>query len=171
MFSATAATLHTCESSEGSNGQFALQVAADVIGAVDFSPELLRIHFHSDTSEWVGSVAGENDVYPTQQQCEATGRFCEEVVVGEGQSGYFAIDGGYTAMQNIWCRYFGGSSYSYTVRAKAMDMAPWPYEDFSEEAELRVDCIPMPCCPPNDYIFRWGNHTVEPWSCSSANER
>jgi hypothetical protein len=164
-FTQTESRLFTCENSVGTNGQFALQVGARVSGEGQYNPGLVRIEFSSDTSEWVGSASGENEVYLTQKECEASGSYCEEVVVGEGTSGYFEIDDGYIGIQNIWCRYFGGSAYQYTISAHGIDMNPWPYEIFTETAELVVKCIPLPCCPDNDYISKWGNHTVEPWEC------
>lgn len=165
VFVETGATLYTCENAEGINGQFALQVGARVSGQLDFNPELVRIAFTSDHAEWVGSVAGENEVYASQEECEATGRYCEEVVVGEGESGYFQIDDGHIAIQNLWCRYFGGTEYSFQMQAQGIDLNPWPYEPFTEIATLEIRCVPRPCCPDNDYIDTWGNHTVEPWDC------
>jgi len=164
-FRETPAQLHTCENSVGTNGQFALQVGARVTGDGQYQPALVRIEFTSDASEWVGSASGDIEVYLSQEECEATGRYCEEVVIGEGTSGYFEIDDGYIGIQNIWCRYFGGLAYEYTMSAHGIDMNPWPYEIFTETGTLKIQCIPMPCCPNNDYISKWGNHTVEPWEC------
>ncbi len=164
-FLETGATLYTCENAEGINGQFALQVGAQVRGPLDFNPELVRVAFTSNHAEWVGSVAGENEVYWSQEDCEETGRYCEEVVVGEGESGYFQVDEGHIAIQNLWCRYFGGTEYAFEMQAQGIDLNPWPYEPFTKTATLEIRCVPRPCCPDNDYIDTWGNHTVEPWDC------
>ena len=165
VFVETGTTLYTCENAEGTNGQFALQVGAEVMGALDFEPDLVRVAFTSNHAEWVGSVAGENEVYWSQEECEATGRYCEAVVVGEGESGYFRIDDGYIAIQNLWCRYFGGTEYTFEMQAHAIDLNPWPNEPLTRTATLEIQCVPRPCCPDNDYIDTWGNHTVEPWEC------
>ncbi len=165
VFVETGTTLYTCENAEGTNGQFALQVGAEVMGALDFNPDLVRVAFTSNHAEWVGSVAGENEVYWSQDACEATGRYCESVVVGEGESGYFRIEDSYIAIQNLWCRYFGGTQYTFEVQAYAIDLNPWPNEPLTQTATLEIQCVPRPCCPDNDYIATWGNHTVEPWDC------
>jgi hypothetical protein len=165
IFQETGSTLYTCENSEGTNGQFALQVGAEITGPADYIAHLVRVDFSSDRTEWVGSVGGENEVYWTEEECLESGRYCEEIVVGEGTSGYFEIAGGHIAIQNIWCRYHGGRDYSYTVVAQGIDLNPWPTEVFTTTGALTIACKTMPCCPDNDYISEWGNHTVEPWEC------
>ncbi len=165
LFQETGSTLYTCENSVGSNGQFALQVGAEVVGPPTYLPELVRIEFLSDLTEWVGSSGGENAVYWTEEECLASGQYCEEIIVGEGTSGYFEIVGGYIAIQNIWCRYYGGRDYSYTMMAQGVDLNPWPNEVFTTTGQLMIMCKAMPCCPDADYQATWGNHTVEPWDC------
>ncbi len=165
IFEETGNTLYTCESSEGTNGQFALQVGAEIVGEPTYIADLVRVEFSSDLSEWVGSAGGEGDVYWTEQDCLESGTYCEEVVIGEGTSGYFEIAGGQIAIQNVWCRYHGGRDYSYTMVAHGVDMNPWPYEVFTTTGTLTISCKAMPCCPDADYQAVWGNHTVEPWDC------
>ncbi len=119
--------------------QVLFQVALVIDELFDYDPELLRIEFSSDQSEWIGLSALGTSVYRTEEDCLADTVYCKEIIVGEGTSGYFEIEDGMLAIQNAYCRNMG-ETYAYTITALVYDIAPWPIEKISEQASIEIVC-------------------------------
>ena len=87
-----------------------VQVGAFILDLNEHDPSYLRIEFTSDRIEWVGYSSDSADIYGTQEECEEVEEYCESVIVGQGESGYFEIQDGYAGIQNAYCR-FAEESY------------------------------------------------------------
>ena len=116
-----------------------IQIGAFILDLNAHNPEYLRIEFTSDRVEWVGYSANSADIYDSREDCEETEEYCESMVVGQGDSGYFEIQGGYAGIQNAYCR-FADASYSYKVTAVVYDLFVWPYLQISDPAEFEISC-------------------------------
>ena len=121
------------------SGQELFQVALEIDELFDYDPELLRIEFTSDHSEWIGLSTLGTTVYETEEDCLAATVYCREIIVGEGTSGYFEIEGGMLAVQNAYCRNMG-ETYAYTITALVYDISPWPVEKISEQVSIEIVC-------------------------------
>ncbi len=176
-FAETDATLYTCEMSEGGSGQFALQVSATISGPRLFDPDLTKVIYSSDGREWVSSGDGLVGIHRSPEGCAEAGMQCDEVVIGEGEVGFFEGAEGFLSVQNIWCRHWDGgespegldgAEYSYTVSAYAVDINTWPETTLSHTGTIEIKCVARPCCPDADYVVAHGNHTVVPWVCPAV---
>jgi len=123
--------------------QVLFQVALEIDELYDYDPEFLRIEFTSDYSEWIGLNAGGTTIYETREDCLLDTAYCEEIIVGEGTSGYFDVEGGMLAIQNAYCRNMG-ETYAYTITALVYDIGPWPIEEISEQVSIEIICYPDP---------------------------
>ncbi len=164
VFASTENTLYTCEQSEGSNPQFLIQVGATLTGDEGLDPWFTKFQFTSDTKEWVGYNG--NTVYQTQEACEQTGQACDDVVIGGGESGYPDQGAGHMGIQNVYCRYWGGETYTITLSVQALTQeVPPGTSGLLAEESIEVNCEPRPCCPSATYLETHGNHTTVPWEC------
>ena len=105
-------------------------------------------------------------MYQTFEACDAAGGFCDEVVIGEGTSGYPDAGDGHIGIQNVYCRYWDAEPYAIKISAAAFNLdvaAPEPEQ--ITQSDIVIRCEPRPCCPPVDYIETRGNHTTVPWQC------
>ena len=116
-----------------------VQVGAFILDLNAHNPEYLRIEFTSDRVEWVGYSANTADIYDSREDCEDAEEYCESMVVGQGESGYFEIQDGYAGIQNAYCR-FADESYSYQVTAVVYDLFVWPYLQISDPVEFEISC-------------------------------
>lgn len=119
-----------------------LQVGAIISDLNGHSPDFLRIEFSSNRVEWVGYSQSSIEIYDTESDCLDNQEFCEEVIVGEGKSGYFEISDGYIGIQNAYCR-FADDSYQFTITATVYDLAYWPVEQISEPVDILISCEMM----------------------------
>jgi hypothetical protein len=117
-----------------------VQVGAFILDLNEHNPDYLRIEFTSDRIEWVGYSADTADIYGSQEECEEVEEYCESVIVGQGESGYFEIQNGYAGIQNAYCR-FAEESYSYNVTAVVYDLYVWPYLQISNPVEIEISCL------------------------------
>ena len=115
------------------------QVGAIIPELMGHDPDYLRIEFVSDHVEWVGYSHGSIGIYDSEEDCLEYEDYCDKVVVGEGTSGYFAVEGGHMAIQNVYCRY-APESYEFAVTAKVYDLTFWPVEEISDPAEIIISC-------------------------------
>ena len=119
-----------------------LQVGAVIDELNGHDPEFLRIEFSSNQVEWVGYSQSSIEIYDSEEECLESEDFCEEVIVGEGKSGYFEITDGHIAIQNAYCR-FADESYDFTITATVYDLAYWPVEPISDSVDILISCQMM----------------------------
>jgi len=125
------------------SSQILFQVALSIDDLFDYDHELLRIEFTSDYSEWVGLSTAGTTIYETREDCLADTVYCEEIIVGEGTSGYFEVADGMLAIQNAYCRNTG-ETYGYQITASVFNIEPWPIEEISEAVSIQIVCHPDP---------------------------
>ena len=116
-----------------------VQVGAIVLELNGHNPDFLRIEFSSDRIEWVGYSQDSIEIYDSEEACLASEDYCDEVIVGEGSSGYFEIDGGHIAIQNAYCRY-ANNSYNFTITATAYNLSDWPIIAVSDSTDIMISC-------------------------------
>lgn len=116
-----------------------VQVGAHVLELNGHNPDFLRIEFSSDRIEWVGYSQNSIEIYDSEEACLESEDNCDEVIVGEGSSGYFEIDDGYIAIQNAYCRY-ANDSYDYTITATAYNLSEWPVIAVSDSTDITISC-------------------------------
>ena len=116
-----------------------IQIGAKIFELNGHDPEYIRVEFSSNRVEWVGYTVDSIGIYESEEVCLENEDYCEEVIVGEGKSGYFEINDGYIAIQNAYCRY-DISSYDYTISAIAYDLSFWPAERISQPIEIQINC-------------------------------
>ena len=119
--------------------QILFQVALEIDELFDYDPELLRIEYSSDQSEWIGLSTSGTSIYEMEEDCLADTVYCKEIIVGEGTSGYFEVATGMLAIQNAYCRNMG-KTYAYTITALVYDIRPWPIEKISEQFSIEIVC-------------------------------
>lgn len=164
IFTDTGNTLYTCEESAGSNPQFLIQVGASLSGDAHLDPWFIRFEFESDTSEWVGLYG--NTVYQSLEDCQNAGTSCDEVEVGEGNSGYPDQGAGHMGIQNVYCRYWKGQDYTINMTVRAITLnPPLGTSPLIAEEEIQIQCEWQECCPNANYLEIYGNHTTETWDC------
>jgi len=122
-----------------SNDLIPIQVGARILELNGHDPDYLRIEFVSDRIEWVGYTINSIGIYESEEQCLENEEYCEEVIVGEGKSGYFEIEDGHIAIQNAYCRY-DDESYDYTISAIAYDLSYYPAEIISDSINIQINC-------------------------------
>lgn len=116
-----------------------VQVGATVLELNGHDPDFLRIEFSSDRIEWVGYSQNSIEIYDSEEACLESEDYCDEVIVGEGSSGYFEIEDGHIAIQNAYCRY-AEDSYDFTITAIAYNLADWPVIAISDSTEILISC-------------------------------
>ena len=163
-FTETGNTLYTCAQHSESNQQFLVQVGATLEGGEGLDPDFIQFKFTSDTSEWVGTEG--NSVFQSFEACDGAQQSCDEVVIGEGTSGYPDAGAGHMGIQNVMCRYWEGPGYTIQIFVQALDLlGGTPDPEVIGEATVTIECEPVSCCPPVEYMETLGNHTTEPWDC------
>ena len=168
FFTTTRDTLYTCAQHSESNQQFLIQIGATLEGADDLDPDFVQFNFTSDTSEWVGTEG--NTVFQSFEACNAAQQSCDEVVIGEGTSGYPDAGAGHMGIQNVMCRYWDGPAYTIEVSVEAVYLlGSTPGPELIGKSNITIDCQPVSCCPPVEYIETRGNHTTLPWDCGLKN--
>jgi hypothetical protein len=116
-----------------------VQVGAIVLELNGHNPDFLRIEFSSDRVEWVGYSQNSIEIYDSEEACLESEDHCDEVIVGEGSSGYFEIDSGHIAIQNAYCRY-ANDSYNFTITAIAYNLSDWPIVAISNSTDIMISC-------------------------------
>jgi len=116
-----------------------VQIGATALELNGYDPDFLRVEFSSDRIEWVGYSQDSIEIYDSEDACIESEDYCDEVIVGEGSSGYFEIENGHIAIQNAYCRY-ANESYSFTITATAYNLSDWPVAAISDSADIMISC-------------------------------
>jgi len=118
-----------------------VQVAAFPQIALGEITEMIKIKYTSDRSEWVGTNGTGSYVFLSEEECQDSGFFCEEVVVGESESGCFdSAEGEKIAIGNIHCSALG-LPYDITVFAQAFDISYFDYAPVSSVKSITLACV------------------------------
>ena len=125
---------------ESNMSQTLFQVGLRITDLYGYDPVFLRIKFMSNYTEWIGITNNNITIYDSYDDCITIEEYCENIIVGQGTSGYFEINDGYIALQNAYCRN-RGETYAYTISAKVYDIAQWPEIDISNESSIDIICI------------------------------
>jgi len=116
-----------------------VQIGAFMIDTVGHNPELLRVHFESDYTEWISFDEILSPVYPSQEECEEESSYCEGVDVIRGESGLVDSDEGLVGIKNTHCRYTG-ESYTYQVNAWVETLETYPPTVISRTESILIEC-------------------------------
>ena len=116
-----------------------VQIGAFMISTGDHNPELLRVHFQSDYTEWVSFEEILSPVYPSKEACEEESSYCEGVNIIHGESGLVDSHEGLVGIKNTHCRYMG-ESYSYRVNAWVETLETYPPTIISRTESIVIEC-------------------------------
>lgn len=116
-----------------------VQIGAFMIDTGEHNPELLRVHFQSDYTEWVSFDEILSPIYSSQEACEEESSYCEGVDVIRGQSGLVDSDEGLVGIKNTHCRYTG-ESYTYQVNAWVETLETYPPTIISRTESILIEC-------------------------------
>ena len=125
-----------------SDGISYIQVAAfPRMSAIDTMIEMIRIKYTSDRSEWVGTNGTGSYVFLSEEECQESGFFCEEVVVGESESGCFeSAEGEKISIGNVHCSALD-LPYDITVSAQAFDISYFDYHPVGDVKRITLTCV------------------------------
>jgi hypothetical protein len=117
-----------------------IQVQALLDYSEEVDPTFLRVVYTSDRIEWVGTKGVTTAVFLAEEECLEAGYHCDDVVPGEGISGYF--DAGAGEIMSITNTHCTGNMlpYSYTVSAYAIDISYPLAEIVSDKSDILILC-------------------------------
>jgi hypothetical protein len=123
------------------NGDYKfIQVAAEPSRYSQYDLDLVRIRYTSDRTEWLWGEPSETYVFLTEEECQQYGFYCDEVVAGEGDSGFFeAENGDLVSGMNTHCTHVG-LPYTYTVTAYAYDFSSYENVRISDDFKIDINC-------------------------------
>ena len=116
-----------------------VQIGAFMIDTGEHNPELLRVHFQSDYTEWVNFDEILSPVYPSQEACEEESSYCEGVNIIHGESGLVDSHEGLVGIKNTHCRYMG-EPYTYRVNAWVETLETYPPSIISKTESIVIEC-------------------------------
>ena len=100
-----------------------IQISATPSNYEEYDLDLVRVHFTSNRIEWVAGDQYGSYVFPSQEECQSYGLYCDPVVAAEGNSGFSDLSNGeISANINAHCNHVG-LPYSYIIEAYAYDFS------------------------------------------------